>query len=166
MSKAQQVALLSDVRAKPTLVEGTQPKNREDLIELAAQIQQCDASVQASASSKLRTILTQMRNLQAQAKNVLEEAKRDAELHHAACNFKKIPGKIYYLYRRKSGQTYFSMMKPDEWGSSCPHEYLDSYKLEFDFSWTPAKDIASNEEDNIMVERLVKQSFQMALMNE
>ena len=48
-----------------------------------------------------------------QAKTVLEEAKRDAELHHAACNFKKIPGKIYYLYKRKSGQTYFSMMKPE-----------------------------------------------------
>jgi len=163
---AQQVALLSDVKSKPTLVEGHRTKNRQDLIELAEQIAQCDASVQAGASSKLRTILTQMRNLQNQAKTVLEEAKRDAELHHAACNFKKIPGKIYYLYRRKSGQCYFSMMKPEEWGDACPHEFLDSYKLEFDFSWTPAKEIASNEEDNRMVERLVKQQFHMALMNE
>jgi len=48
-----------------------------------------------------------------QAQLVLEEAKRDADLHHAACNFKKIPGKLYYLYKRNSGQTYFSMLSPE-----------------------------------------------------
>ena len=47
-----------------------------------------------------------------QAKKVLEEAKEDAILHHAACNFKKIPGKIYHLYRRYDGKAYFSMISP------------------------------------------------------
>ena len=122
---------------------------------------QCDAAVQAAASSKLRTILEQMRHLQeqvdseenlhlalnlfsgagllsqlgcltyvavctVQARNVLEETKRDADLHHAACNFKKIPGKLYYLYKRSSGQTYFSMLSPEvsllHYGPNLDHE--------------------------------------------
>lgn len=145
------------------LVEGTKPKNKEDLIELAKQIQQCDASIQAAASSKLRTILDQLKHLQQQARTVLEEAKRDAELHHAACNFKKIPGKLYYLYKRASGQTYFSMLSPEEWGSSCPHEHLACYKLEYDLTWTAYEDIAKREDDNILVEKLIKRQFQTAL---
>lgn len=47
-----------------------------------------------------------------QARKVLEETKRDAELHHAACNFKKRPGQMYYLYRRSNGTTYFSILSP------------------------------------------------------
>ena len=43
---------------------------------------------------------------------MLEETKRDAELHHAACNFKKRPGQMYHLYRRSNGTTYFSMLSP------------------------------------------------------
>ncbi|CAK8687170.1 uncharacterized protein C1orf50 homolog [Clavelina lepadiformis] len=150
-------------RGQAHLVEGSKPKNPEDLVELAQQIQQCDAAVQAAASSKLRTILEQMRHLQEQARNVLEETKRDADLHHAACNFKKIPGKLYYLYKRSSGQTYFSMLSPEEWGSTCPHESLGCYKLEFDMTWTLYKDIAKREEDNAMIEKLIKHQFHTAL---
>nr|XP_039253671.1 uncharacterized protein C1orf50 homolog isoform X2 [Styela clava] len=94
------------------LVEGSKPRNPEDLVNLARQIQQADSSVKAAAGSKLRAILDQMKMLQEQAARVLEEAKRDAELHHAACNFRKIPGKLY-LYKRESGQTYFSMLSPE-----------------------------------------------------
>lgn len=43
---------------------------------------------------------------------VLEDAKRDADLHHAACNIVKKPGNFYYLYQRPSGQKYFSIISP------------------------------------------------------
>ena len=165
LSKA--VALIDETSSsKPNLVEGSKVNCKEDLVELAEQIAQCDASIKSAASSKLRSILEQMRSLQRQAAAVLEESKRDAELHHAACNFKKIPGKIYYLYRRPDDSTYLSMLGPEEWGASCPHTFLSSYKLEFDMTWTPFEDIAKNEADNILVEKLVKKQFQMAIMNE
>jgi hypothetical protein len=44
---------------------------------------------------------------------VLEDARRDADLHHAACNMVKKPGNIYYLYQRESGQQYFSIISPE-----------------------------------------------------
>lgn len=49
---------------------------------------------------------------------VLEEANRDASLHHVTCNFVKKPGNIYYLYQRDSGQRYFSMLSPKVLGHS------------------------------------------------
>lgn len=44
---------------------------------------------------------------------VLEDARRDADLHHVACNMVKKPGSIYYLYQRESGQQYFSIISPE-----------------------------------------------------
>lgn len=43
---------------------------------------------------------------------VLDEANRDADLNHVACNLVKKPGNVYYLYRRESGQRYFSILSP------------------------------------------------------
>ena len=54
----------------------------------------------ACAGSKLSVIAEQVRFLQEQARKVLEEANLNAELHHIACNFKKVPGKLYYVYKK------------------------------------------------------------------
>lgn len=54
----------------------------------------------------------QIRFLQSQAHQILRDIKTDVNLHQAACNFKKVPGKTYYLYQRESGQCYFSMLSP------------------------------------------------------
>jgi len=168
MSGSRAIALIGEQSSsRPNLVEGTKANSNEDLIELAEQIQQCDAAIKSAASSKLRSILEQMRSLQAQAQVVLQEAKRDNQLHHAACNFKKIPGKIYYLYKRANKEaTYLSMLSPEEWGSGCPHQFLSAYKMEFDFTWTPFEHIERNEEDNKLVEQLIKKEFRMAIMDQ
>lgn len=31
---------------------------------------------------------------------------------------------------------FFSMLSPLEWGGKPPNEYVDSYRLEYDMSWT------------------------------
>merc|ERR1711878_155175 len=96
-------------------------KNQFDLVELAGQIQTADQFTRATAGSKLSVIAEQVRFLQAQAQKVLEEAQRDQEINHMACNFKRIPGKLYYIYKRpKTGKNYMSMISPEEWGKDCP----------------------------------------------
>ena len=47
-----------------------------------------------------------------QARCILEDGRRDAQLHHAACNFQKVPGHTYHLYEREDGSAYFSMLSP------------------------------------------------------
>ncbi|XP_038078573.1 uncharacterized protein C1orf50 homolog isoform X2 [Patiria miniata] len=126
-----------------------------DLVELARVVQKADEFTRANASNKLLTIAEQIRYLQEQARTALEDAKRDNELHHAACNIKKRPGQTYYLYKRQSGQKYFSILSPQEWGKSCPHEYIACYRLEHDMSWTPEEDMKRRSQEIGLIDQLL-----------
>ena len=148
-----------------------------DLVELARSVQQADKFVRATTSGKLQVIVDTIRSLQdqvcvyvcvnscaghsplhhccTQARNILETAKRDSQLHHAACNFTKVPGKMYHLYERSDGSTYFSMLSPRDWGSSCPHVFVGSYRLEHDHSWTEADRIDDRSKDINAIDRTI-----------
>lgn len=126
-----------------------------DLIALAKEVQKADTFVKATAGSKLQIIAEQIRFLQQQARSVLEQAHEDNYLHHAKCNLKKIPGKIYYLYKRRSGDVYFSILSPKEWGNSCPHEFIDSYRLEYDMSWTKEEYIDVRDQELSVIEGIL-----------
>jgi len=126
-----------------------------DLIALATQVQRGDDFVRANAGSKLTVIADQIRYLQEQARKVLEDAKRDADLHHAACNIVKKPGNMYYLYQRPSGQNYFSIISPQEWGPSCPHPFIAAYKLQHDMSWTPVDQVEKRDAEIAIMDKLL-----------
>src|SRR5256885_7246201 len=86
------------------------------LIDMAREIQAADSLLSAVAAGKLESIARQIRALQQEAARTLEAARADAELHRASCNFKKIPGQIYHLYRRTPTDPYFSLLSPEDWG--------------------------------------------------
>jgi hypothetical protein len=116
-----------------------------DLVNAAAEIQKADEIIATTAGGKLEVIARQMRALREQAERVLEGAKRDAELHRVKCNFEKTPGGIYHLYRRASGELYFSLMAPSEWSLPHAQEHVGSYRLEADRSFTPLEEIAARD---------------------
>lgn len=118
-----------------------------DLVDVAREIQQADAMLSAVAGGKLEAIARQIRALQHEARQTLERAREHAELHRAACNFKKRPGQIYHLYRRANGEAYFSMLSVAEWGGNPPHAYAGSYRLEADMQFTPAQEIDRRERE-------------------
>ncbi|KAK2498208.1 hypothetical protein MC885_016228 [Smutsia gigantea] len=128
-----------------------------DLVALAEQVQKADEFTRANATNKLTVIAEQIQHLQEQARKVLEDARRDADLHHVACNIVKKPGNIYYLYRRESGQQYFSIISPKEWGAGCSHDFLGAYKLQRDMSWTPHEDIEKQDAKISIVDKLLSQ---------
>ncbi|XP_037683434.1 uncharacterized protein C1orf50 homolog [Choloepus didactylus] len=128
-----------------------------DLVALAQQVQKADEFIRANATNKLTVIAEQIHHLQEQARKVLEDAHRDADLHHVACNMVKKPGNIYYLYKRESGQQYFSLISPKEWGTRCPHDFLGAYKLQHDLSWTPYEDIEKRDASISIVDKLLSQ---------
>jgi len=131
-------------------------KNQYDLVELAANIQKADEFTRATAGSKLSVIAEQVRFLQQQAKAVLEEANLNAELHHIACNFKKVPGKIYYVYRREeTGAKYMSMISPEEWGENCP-DFDAAYKMEHDMTFTPYERIEKRANEEQIIDKILK----------
>ena len=125
------------------------------LIDMAAEIQKADMMLGTVTGTKLKMIADQIRALQEQARVVLQRAQRDGELHRAKCNFEKTAGKTYHLYRRDSGDTYFSMLAPDEWTLKQPQTFLGSYRLEVDMSWTPLDEVDERDADDAVVKRLL-----------
>lgn len=95
----------------------------------------------ANAVNRVEIIGQQMKYLQESLYRVIEDTKRDSELHGAACNFVKKPGHAYHLYERPSGQKYFSMLSPQDWNGSPPHKFLNSWFLEADQSWVPVEEM-------------------------
>lgn len=120
--------------------------NEEDIISLATQIQNADKQLKVGTCQKLCVILDQIKMLQAQAMEILKESEESQLLHNAACNFTKKPGHVYHLYQRQSGQSYFSMLSPEEWSGSVDQKYLGSYRLEFDLSWTSLDKMKERDE--------------------
>jgi hypothetical protein len=108
-----------------------------ELVDLAREIEKADETIGLVVSGKLDVIREQMRALQEQARRLLEEARDASRLHRATCNFKKTPGKVYHLYRRDSGELYFSMLSPEDWQGSPPHPFEGSYRLEADLTFSP-----------------------------
>ncbi|XP_046437055.1 uncharacterized protein C1orf50 homolog isoform X2 [Daphnia pulex] len=130
-------------------------KTQSDLVELATQIQTADAFTRSNVCNKLQVIADQVRFLHEQARRILEETKEAENLHHFACNFKKVPGKVYYLYQRTSGQKYFAMLSPEEWGANCPHTFLGGYRLEADMSWTPTSKVEKKDNELRLINQIL-----------
>ncbi|MCA9690581.1 MAG: DUF2452 domain-containing protein [Nannocystaceae bacterium] len=108
-----------------------------DLVDSARQIQQADATLGTVVNAKLQVIVEQIRALQQRAREIVDEAREHAALHRARCSFRKIPGRVYHLYRRDD-ERYFSLLSPDDWRGRPPHPYEGAYRLEVDMSWTPS----------------------------
>lgn len=128
---------------------------RIDLVDMAQEIEKADQALGLVVGAKLEVIRDQMRALQEEARQLLEEARSSARLHRAKCNFKKIPGKVYHLYRRPDGELYFSMLSPDEWSGSPPHEFEGSYKVEIDLSLRPLGQERSRPDGRAVVSHLL-----------
>jgi hypothetical protein len=125
-----------------------------DLVDVAREIAQADAMIGAVAGAKLAVIAEQMRALSAEARAILEQARRDVDLHRAKCAFQRRPGHVYHLYRRGADDLYFSLLSPEDWDGKPPHEHVGSYRLEADMSWTPAEAIDARDRDQRAVARL------------
>lgn len=118
------------------------------------------------------------------------ETKINAKLHSLPCNFSKKAGHIYTVYEKPSGECYLSMLSPQviiilnynyeryhsiqdcmnivsffclkEWGNTCPHNFIGSYKLDAGMTWNPVDEysagsalqkwISSDENNAMMIE--------------
>jgi Protein of unknown function (DUF2452) len=109
---------------------------RHELIDMAQEIAAADAVLTAVVGTELETIARQIRSLQEQAAEALRRAQRDAALHRAECRFRKLPGRVYHLYRPADGRPYFSLLSPADWQGAPPHPFDGSYRLGLDMRWT------------------------------
>lgn len=107
-----------------------------DLVDAAVEIQKADQTLASMTGGKLGVIAEQIGRLQEQARILLEKARRDAELHRAACRFEKKPGGVYHLYRKADETRWFSRLAPDEWSTPQAQTFEGTFRLELDMSFT------------------------------
>ena len=105
------------------------------LVDRAREIEQADQALETHAHGKLEVIARQMRALKAQAEEIIEQTRRDAQLHRVRCNFEKTIGLVMHLYERDDGEAYFSLLSPEDWKGRNPHEFLGSFRLNADRSF-------------------------------
>ena len=150
MEQKSQLLVSSDEESTKQMVSAQavhRLNDPQDLVALAQYVQTADDFTKATVGGKLELISEQIKALQEQARTVLDDAKRDVELNHAKCNFKRTPGKVYHLFRKASDDTtYFSMLSPQEWGSRTKDTFLGSYRLEYDMSWTPLEKVQARDQ--------------------
>lgn len=143
-----------DARSSPYPVSRLAPSF--DTGELAAEVAKAELMLSARTGAKLRVIADQIRLLQEEARKVLDTARDEQVLTRAECAFKRVPGKTYHLYQRANGRSFFSMLSPADWGGSSPHSFLGSYRLEVDYSWTPAERADEHDDTGALVDQLLR----------
>lgn len=107
-----------------------------DLIDIKNEIATAQSALTTIAGVKLEMIATQISYLQEEARKIIYKAQEDMILHEAQCNFIRRVGQTYHLYSKEDGINYFSLISPVEWEYRNPHQYIGSYRLEGDMSWT------------------------------
>ncbi|MDH5544683.1 MAG: DUF2452 domain-containing protein [Gammaproteobacteria bacterium] len=106
-----------------------------ELVDLAKEIAQADELVGLQLNHKLRVIADQIKRLQDAAHDILSKAQQDQQLNHAECNFKKVAGKTYHLYAKDEDQLYWSLLSPQDWNNTPPHQYRGAWVMQADHTW-------------------------------
>lgn len=120
----------------------------EELGALQKQVEQAELATSSRAYAQLNLIAEQIQLLQSQAREVLHQAQQESALHRAVCRFNKVPGKTYHLYRHQNGEQHFSMLSPTDWNNQPPQEYIGSYRLGSDMSWTAVDSQETKQTDS------------------
>lgn len=105
------------------------------LVDRAREIQAAGDIVTGHLHGKLDLIQKQIQSLQKQAMRLLDESQENMRLHKVLCNFEKIIGQEMHLYRKKTGDLYFSLLSLSDWKGNPPHDFLNTYKLQPDRSY-------------------------------
>ncbi len=105
------------------------------LVDIAREIEKSEETIKINVKGKLDLILKQIEALKNEAREIIKKAHEDVELHKIKCGFSKIPGESIYLYKKKSGELYFSRLSPADWDNDPPDEFIGTYVLNFDRSF-------------------------------
>ncbi len=125
------------------------------LVDMARVIEAASATVALRTNAQLEVIVEQMKALQERAREIIEQASRDVDLIHAECRFRRVPGRIYHLYKRPDGHRYFSMLGPGEYGGGVPAGFVASFRYEHDESWTRVDEIEARDKRRAEIQGFV-----------
>jgi hypothetical protein len=74
--------------------------------------------------------------LKAAYTTLVEEYQWNDLVYRSQYSFEPVVGETYYLYLRKSGEAFLSLLSPDEWKQPS---FLGAFRLESSLKWTRIK---------------------------
>lgn len=103
------------------------------------------AAMHDQTDRQFHQLYEQMEKLIQQAKYLKNRVEVSERIYQATVPFQPVIGKVYFLYKRKTGEDILSMVSPDEWGTSFPYEAFEAeVRLLSDHTW---EIVQSNNQD-------------------
>ena len=82
--------------------------------------------------SKISMLEQQIEQLHIMARDIVESGIKSQCLHSAQCGFVKTRGHMYHFYKNNDGVLYCSLLSPEDWKGTPPHEFYGSFLLDHD----------------------------------
>jgi hypothetical protein len=73
----------------------------------------CKIKNDSSTFAQLNLINKQIENLKIEAINIINNHVQTEEINNIICNFKKVPGTLYYLYSNNKNNKIISLVSPE-----------------------------------------------------
>jgi len=122
----------------PTRHDPTFRSLAETLIQDAhGALRETKREIKDSAYKRLELLDRMQRELVDKAREILEQARRDVNLHEIKMTCAKTRGHVYYLYENPGGDRFFSLLAPQEYYQADPDAvYYGSWLLNYDGTWS------------------------------
>jgi len=85
--------------------------------------------------NNLNKIKEQVELLIKQAQEIHDRIEFSEQIYKASCSFNPLIGNTYYLYKRKDGSKFLSMIKPEEWRNKSSLTFQCAAHLLADHTW-------------------------------
>lgn len=93
-------------------------------------------AMEEQTNMQLAQIRQQIELLALQAQEIQRRKELSVLIYSAKLNFTPVIGQVYYLYEKKDGNNFLSLVSPKEWGASGPFKKaVASVKLLADHTW-------------------------------
>lgn len=76
-------------------------------------------------------IKTQYQDIKAQYESLMKEIEYNNLIYNSKFTFEPVVGQVYHLYKRKNGETFLSIIAPNQ----CRFNALGSFRLNIDQIW-------------------------------
>lgn len=79
-----------------------------------------------------REILDRLKHLKDEYDKIMEEINWNEKVYKSKIMFQPLVGEVYYLYESNKGETFLSIISPEEWKQP---NYIGSFKLNSELKW-------------------------------
>ena len=93
----------------------------------------------------LSQIKEQVELLISQAQKIHDRITFSEQIYEAKCSFEPAIDNVYHLYKRASGESFLSMIAPDEWHDNSELIHICSARLMADHTWELVQDPNKSE---------------------